>query len=118
MSQKSKSPHCRTKRDKDGAPSVHFSEVFAEFGEAAYYQELLALGGGVYFFVFQYPRVAVGDEDRVETCGQGRIDVGLWAVADHPGGIVAAFVLLGDVRIDLGILLGYDLRRGEILLHS
>jgi hypothetical protein len=31
---------------------VHFSEVFAEFGEAAYYQELLALGGGVYFFVF------------------------------------------------------------------
>ena len=50
---KVKNPHpVATKRDKSGAtPSVHFSKVFAEFGEEAYDQELLALGGGVYFLV-------------------------------------------------------------------
>lgn len=108
MSSKSKSPPFCS----------HSSKVFAEFGEAAYYQELLALRGMVYFFVLEDPGVAVGDEDRVEAGGHGRIDVGLRAVADHPGGIAAAFVLLGKVPVDLGTLLCHDLHRREILLHS
>lgn len=43
-------------------------EMLAQFGEAAYDQQLLALGGLVYFFVFQDPGVAVGNEDCVQSC--------------------------------------------------
>lgn len=44
-------------------------KVFAEFGEAAYDQQLLAFGSSVYFLVFQNPRITVRDKDRVETGG-------------------------------------------------
>jgi hypothetical protein len=39
--------------------------MFAEFSEGADYEEFLRLRGGVEFFVFENPGVAVGDEDGV-----------------------------------------------------
>ena len=54
--------------------------MFAEFGEAADDEELLAGGGRVDFFVFQYPGVAVRNEDGVEARSQRGIDIGFWAV--------------------------------------
>jgi hypothetical protein len=39
--------------------------------------------------VLEDPGEVVGDEDGVETRAEGRVNVGAWAVADHPG--VAGF---------------------------
>ena len=92
--------------------------MFAEFGESAYDQELLALRGGIYFFVLQNPGIAVRNEDGVHPGGQRGVDIGLGAVADHPGAGVVAFVLAGELGVNIGILFRHDFRRLEILLHS
>ena len=34
--------------------------------------------------VFEDPREVVRDEDGVQSCTEGRVYVGAWAVADHP----------------------------------
>ncbi len=64
-------------------------------------------------FVLKYPGGPVGDEDRVEAGGEGGIDIGLWAVADHPGVARVQAVMVDDGAVaGLDFLIEYlDLRK-------
>ena len=64
------------------------------------------------------PSVAVGDEHGVESGGQRGVDVGLGAVADHPGGVVLEFVFVSESGIDFCIFLGNDFDGREVFLDS
>ena len=92
--------------------------MFSELGETAYYQELLAFRGGIYFFVFQDPGIAVGNEDGVHPSGQRGVDIGLGTVADHPGAGVIAFVLAGELGVHRRVLFRHDFGCREVLFHS
>ena len=92
--------------------------MFAEFGETAHDQELLPCRGGVYFFVFENPGVAVGNEHRIHSSSESRIDVRFRTVADHPRAGVIAFVLVCELCIDLGLLLANNLGRNKVFLYS
>ncbi len=71
-------------------------EVLAEVGEGGEFEEGLAgVAGLVDGLVFEDPGVVVGDEDGVEAGGEGWVDVGAGAVADHPGGGGFAAVAVG-----------------------
>ncbi len=65
------------------------SKVMGQVGEGGEFQELLSGWWQVDDLVLEYPGEVVRDEDGVETCAEGRVYVGAWAVANHPG--VAAF---------------------------
>ena len=56
----------------------------------------------------------MGDEDGVEAGGEGWVDVGAGAVADHPGVAGFAAVMGGDGEIGLGMLFVEDLYGGEV----
>src|SRR5690349_11587369 len=77
-----------------------------QVGEAFYLQEPSFSGPEV--LVLEGPGALVRYKDRIQASFQGRIDVGLWAVADHPclAGIHPA--LLGQPRVRLNILLFHD----------
>ena len=46
---------------------------------------MLARGGLVDDLMLEDPGEVVRDEDGVKACGEGGVDVGAGAVADHPG---------------------------------
>ena len=69
-------------------------KVLAEFGEAANDEQLLLRRSRVDLLVLQYPGVAVGHENGVQPGGEGGIDVGFRAVADHPRRGVRKIVFL------------------------
>ena len=92
--------------------------MFAQFGEAPDDEKFLSGRSWIQLFVFQYPGVAVRDEDGVQSGGQRGVDVGLWAVADHPGRVAIESELLDDARIGRRIFFGNDFRVRKILSHS
>ena len=59
------------------------------------------------------PGVSVGDEDGMEAGGEGGVDVGAGAVADHPGAGRIAGVAADDLAVGVWGLFGEDLDRGE-----
>src|SRR5437879_6441627 len=71
-----------------------------------------------HFFMFKNPRISVWHEHRIHSCGQGRIDVRLWAVAHHPAGFGEQIVFRNDLSINSHILLRDDLYRREVLLQT
>src|SRR6202023_1024173 len=99
-------------------PGDKYLEVVSQFGEAADDEQFLSRRGGVDFFVFQYPGVAVRHEGCVQARGQSGIDVRLRAVAHHPGCVEREFVLLDYPRIGSRILFSHDLDRSEIFLQA
>lgn len=70
-------------------------EVAGEIGEVGQFEELAACGGLVDVFALQRPGEVVRDEDGVEAGGEGWINVGFGAVADHPCGAGFAGVMGG-----------------------
>jgi len=93
-------------------------EMLAEFRKAADDQQLLLRRRGVELFVLQYPRIAVRDEDGVQTGGQRGIDVGLRAVADHPGGSGDQIIFFDHGSVRCGVFFGDDFDSGEMLFQS
>jgi hypothetical protein len=88
--------------------------MFAEFGEAADYDELLPGWGRVDFFVFKDPGITVRDEDGVQAGGHRRVDVGFRAVAYHPRGGGHEFIFFNHARVRCSIFLGHDFDIAEI----
>src|SRR3954468_9641624 len=103
---------------RSAAESHSGLEMFAKLGESADNQQLLVGWRSVQFFVFENPGVAVRNEYGVQSSSECRIDIGFRTVPDHPGGMVRAVVLVGDVRVDLGVFFGHNLDRGKIAFHS
>ncbi len=60
------------------------------------------------------PGEVVRNEDGVEAGGEGGIDVGAGAVADHPGDAGFAAVVVGEGEIGFVVLFGQDLDSGEV----
>lgn len=54
------------------------------------------------------------DKDGVESGGEGGIDVGARAVADHPCDASFAAMVIGEREIGFVVLLGQDLDGGEV----
>ena len=67
------------------------------------------MAGLVEGFVFEDPGEVVGDEDGVEAGGEGGVDVGAGAVADHPGRGGVAGVGGGEGAVGVLVLFGEDL---------
>src|SRR5690242_21884394 len=95
---------------------VRPSEVFFEFGEACHFQELSFSWPEV--LVLQRPGALVRYKDRIEAGFQGGIDIGFWAVADHPRLAAIHPALLGQPGVRLGILLFYDGGVAEIYAQA
>lgn len=64
--------------------------------------------------VFENPGEVVGDEDGVKACGEGRVDVGAGAVADHPGVAGFAAVVGGEGEIGFVVFFGEDFDSREV----
>jgi hypothetical protein len=92
-----------------------FLEVVGEVGEGGEFEEYLAGWGLVDDLMLEDPGEVVGDEDGVEAGGEGGVDVGAGAVADHPGGGGLAGVVLGEAEVGVGVLFGEDLDGGEVV---
>jgi len=87
--------------------------VVGEVGERGEFEQGLSIAGLIDGFVFKDPGVVVGDEDGVEARGQGGVDVGAGAVADHPGGGGLEAVAVGERVVGVDVLLGEDFDVGE-----
>jgi len=92
--------------------------MLTQFGEASDDEELLACGRWIHLLMLEDPGVAMGNEDGVESGGERWVDVGLGAVADHPGVAVVAIVFVGELGVYFGVFFSDDLDRLEVLLHS
>src|ERR1700687_2258089 len=93
-------------------------EVFAEVAETIYHQQPLRRWRWYYFLVLKNPGVAVRNEDGVQSRGEGGVDIRLWAVADHPGGVRREGVLGDGGAVGRFVLLGHDLAGGKIFFQS
>ena len=56
----------------------------------------------------------MGDEDGVESGGEGGINIGLGTVADHPGLGGIAGVVAGDGEVGFAVLFGEDFYGREV----
>src|SRR5439155_15094249 len=65
--------------------TVNLLEVVAQIRKLLHNQKSSRRLRGRYFFMLQNPCVAVRDEHCIETSRERRINVGLGAVANHPG---------------------------------
>ena len=75
---------------------------------------MLAGGGLVDDLVLEDPGEVVGDEDGVKACRESGVDVGAWAVADHPGIGGIAAVVGGEGTVGVVVLFGKDFDCGEV----
>ncbi len=70
-----------------------------EVGEGFQFEEVTAIRGLVDDLVLQHPREAVRDEDGVQAGAERGVDVRLGAIADHPGPLKIALVLVSEFAI-------------------
>ena len=75
---------------------------------------MLAGWGLVDDLVLEHPGEVVGDEDGVEACREGGVDVGAGAVADHPGSTGLAVVVVGQGAVGAVVFFAEDLDGGEV----
>ena len=94
------------------------SEVMAEVAEAFDLQQAAVADFGADLAALQHPGVAVRDEDGMQTGLERGIDVGLRAVADHPGEVGRQGVFLDETAVGVSMLFGDDVDGGEMLLQS
>lgn len=101
-----------------GAVSVvyfpHSLEVECKIRKGGEFQKNLTVGRLVDYLVLQHPGEVVRDEDCVEAGGQGGIDVGARAVADHPCRRCFAGVVRRQGEVGFGVFLRQDLNCGEV----
>ena len=65
-------------------------------------------------FAFQCPGKVVGDEDGIEPSGEGRVDVGLRAVADHPRCAALAAMVRGEAAVGRIVFFGEHFDGAEV----
>ena len=85
-----------------------------EVGEGGEFEKLLAGGGLIDNLVFEDPGEVVRDEDGVQTCREGGVDVGAGAVPDHPGVGGFAVVVVDEATVGFAVFFGQDLDGGEM----
>ena len=86
----------------------------SQIGETGQFEEVLAVGWLVDYFMLQDPGEVVGDEDGVEAGAEGRIDVGARTVADHPGGASLAAMVGGKGAVGIVVLFREDFDGAEV----
>ena len=64
--------------------------------------------------MLEHPCEVVGDEDSVKSSRKCGVDIGLWAVADHPGCTRVAGVMTGDSAVGVAVLFSKNFDRGEV----
>ena len=79
---------------------------------------MLAGEGLVHGLVFEHPGEVVGDEDGVEASGERGVDVGLGAIADHPGHVGLELVVAGEQAVGGAGLLGEDFHGRKVFRQS
>ena len=89
-------------------------EEFREVGEGGQLKEILTIRGLVDDLVLEDPGEVVRDKNCVETCRQGRIDVGAGAVADHPCVAGLAAVVRGEREVGVVVFFRENLDRTEV----
>jgi len=89
-------------------------EVVEQIAEGGEFEERLAGWGLVDYLMLEDPGEVVGDKDGLEASGEGGIDVGAGAVADHPGAMGLAAVVGGEREVGIGVLFGQDFYGGEV----
>ena len=85
-----------------------------EIGEGRQFEKVLASRRLVDDFVLEDPCEVVGDKDGVESSGEGGVDIGARAVADHPSEAGFAAVVAGEREVGFVVLLGQDFDGGEV----
>lgn len=88
-------------------------EIAGKISEGLDQQKALARRGDGEILVLEDPGVGVWDEGCVEACREGWVDVGLGAVADHPGCCGDACVALTEIAVGGRRLFGEDLDGAE-----
>ena len=64
--------------------------------------------------MLEHPCEVVGDEDSVKSGCKCGVDVGLWAVADHPRCTGVAGVMTGDSAVGITVLFSKNFDCGEV----
>ena len=85
-----------------------------QVGETSQFEEVLAVGWLVDYFMLEDPGEVVGDEDGVQAGSERRIDVRSRTVANHPGGAGLAAMVGGEGAVGFVVLFGEDLDSGEV----
>src|SRR5436305_11860744 len=93
-------------------------EMFPQFSEAADDEQLLSAGSGIHLLMLKNPGIAMRNEHGIEPGSEGRIDIRLRAVADHPCAGVITVVSFSNLRIHICFFLGHDLRCRKELLDA
>jgi len=93
-------------------------EQVAELGEGVQFEQVLTLRRGCNVRVLQNPGAGMKEKDGVQAGGQGRVDVALRAVADHPTGVGREFVALENFAIGGRVLFCNDFDGGEVAGES
>src|ERR1700739_2196567 len=86
----------------------------AKLYEGVELQQRVAFGRGVERRVFQHPCVFVEEEDSMQSCGEGGVDVALDAVADHPACVRRELVAGDDFAVSGRVFFLYDFNRVEV----
>src|SRR5579875_331525 len=81
-------------------------EVAGELGEGSQLEELAIGWRMVDVLALERPGEVVWDKDGVQAGGEGGVDVGLRAVADHPCRFCLAGVVFGQAAVGVMVLLG------------
>ncbi len=93
-------------------------EVAAQAGEAVDFEQELRGDGLLDLVVFEDPGVGVVDKDGMKSGGEGWIDVGTRAVADHPCLLRVERVFADDVAIGVDVFLRWHFNGSEMLLDA
>lgn len=89
-------------------------KVVGKVSEVGQFEELAAGRGMVDVFALESPGEIVGDEDGIQSGGEGGIDVGFGAVADHPRGAGLAAMVSGEAAIGGIVLFGENFDGAEV----
>jgi len=88
--------------------------VASQICEVSEFEKLPSSGRMVDILALQRPCEVVGNEDGIEPGGEGRVDVGLGTVADHPRGACLAAVMRRETAISSVMFFGQHLDGAEV----
>jgi hypothetical protein len=89
-------------------------KVARQLCEVRQFKQLPSGGRMVDILALECPGEVVGDEDGVESCGEGRVDVGFGTVADHPRGAALAAMVSGETAVRRVMFFGQHLDGAEV----
>ena len=92
--------------------------MFAQLSKPSHDQQLLRRRGRVYFFMFQYPGIAMRNKHSVQTRCQRGIYIRPRAVPNHPGRFANHCMLFHQHVVRGGIFFRNDFGRSKIFLQA